>query len=229
MLRRRSMMAAASSGGEPTPDIPSAYQKVEYLESSPTTNANGPMIDSGVSFSSPNNAEFEIDYQPMQKSNGTAYQAAIGTRQTNTGGTNNMGFFVGTDATRSAHWAWSGYGPKITPESMYKRVTIKGTWAASSITISDGETTVSESGSSRGCSGYHIYLFAVKRASTYTYTNTFGGRIYRAKIRQDGDLLSDLIPCYEIDTGTIGMYDVVNERFCAVSGATDKIAVGSNA
>lgn len=49
--------------------------------------------------------------------------------------------------------------------------------------------------------------------------NTARGRIYYARLYQQGNLLYDFVPCYRKVDGVIGMYDLVNKVFKTNAGS----------
>lgn len=62
----------------------------------------------------------------------------------------------------------------------------------------------------------NIYLFA----TCYTnYANNFGtGECYGCKVKENGTLVRDLIPCYRKADTEIGLYDLVNDTFYTNAG-----------
>lgn len=206
-----------------TPRVPSEYTEVEYLVSNQTDSVTGAYIDSGVKFSSPTTAKYRITVEPIAvASTWTDGQHFIGTRQTNTGSTNNNGYTVGVNNT-SGFYSFSGTpAASFMPSNIYEKHDIESTWTASSLKIKvDDNEEVTSSLTTRGCSGYNISVFGIisLKSQFPGATYLFNGKVYFAEIEQNGTVLATLIPCTRNSDNAVGMYDLVNERFITPSVA----------
>ena len=74
-------------------------------------------------------------------------------------------------------------------------------------------------------SNYEMYIFAVNTSgSPNTTVNQLGSlRIYSCKIYDNDNLIRDFVPCKTL-TGTVGLYDIVNQAFYTNVGTGSFIA-----
>lgn len=208
--------------------IPSDYQQVEYLEATQTSATSGGYFNTGVNSPEHTTLQFVAGFMPSgTPPTSNAAQYIIGTRQTETGSTNNVGFSIQVAATLDEIGSFSGApGAYISQDTINKRFDVTATWTAAGLTVTDGETTVTEEYATRGCVGYPICVFGLKKAANTQYTNTFNGRIYYAKAYADGELIVDMVPCYRKSDNVIGMYNKATGSFITASGSAAVFTAG---
>lgn len=56
-------------------------------------------------------------------------------------------------------------------------------------------------------------LLMAYRGNPQSTSYTFSGKLYYAKLYYDNVLVRDFVPCYNVETNVIGMYDTVNSAF----------------
>ena len=208
--------------------IPSDYQQVEYLEATQTSATSGGYFNTDVNSPEHTTLQFVAGFMPSgTQPTGNTAQYIIGTRQTDTGNTNNVGFTIQISGTMDAIGSFSGNpGAYISQATINKRFDVTATWTAAGLTVSDGETTVTEEYATRGCVGYPICVFGLKKAANTQYTNTFNGRVYYAKAYADGELIVDMVPCYRKSDNVIGMYNKATGSFITASGSAAVFTAG---
>ena len=218
MLRRREM---AQANG-PAPLIPAEYQQVEYLSCTGTT-GNGPFFNTGYQGTMTGTLTLEVDCMRTSFYNTNA-GAPIGVPIANSSGTTGAGAYIvfpsGDTKTVSAI---GGATVSVTAEAALTntRNTIIATFdSAGNQTIEMGE--LSNSGIAETPKNYKGYasLFGVRKGSSSTISYMFRGRIYHAKISEDGVLKRDLYPCYRKEDNTPGFYDIVTKSFKTRQGSS---------
>lgn len=172
--------------------LPSQYQEVEYIG---ITDGNG---------------YIDTEFIP------TYYSKAV-VRGLMTSGT----FLLGEDTS----WANKGFG--ILARYSY----FSNKWSSVSMSLNvlydftvskDGYywgTSLKDSfsGASTFTAEYSLYVFANHRNGS---PDEYGkGRIYSLDLYEDGVLRKQFIPCYEKSTNTIGLYDLVGEKFHSSQGS----------
>ena len=188
--------------------LPSAYQQVEYIEST------GPAyIDTGVI---PNtNTKIDIQFETIKK--GT-YGVIFGGEEAF--GTNAFHLYTNYNNFDI------GFGARYTAENIPYNINTKYTLVMdkTGFTLNNTSGTFETNTIS---TTYSIYLFAVHRA-TNVIDSDAQKRIYYCKLYNNGTLVRNLIPCYRISDNVIGMYDLVSNTFFTNAG-TGTFTKGSNA
>lgn len=69
---------------------------------------------------------------------------------------------------------------------------------------------------SNECDNTELYVFARNKGGEGPMSHS-NGRCYRVTIKKTDtdEIMNDFIPCYKIDDGTVGMYDLVGQKFIA--------------
>ena len=197
------------------PVLPSAYQQVEYIESSGTQ-----WIDTGYK---PNgNTKIEIKYQTPTQS--TTQQGIFGARDTN--GTNRFLIFTGSqpNALQADYYAGSslaiytenisgfnGRAKNIIEMSNYLK--INGN-SISSVNKVEFQTNS------------NMYLFAVNNNGAALLPMV--GSIWYCKLWDNNTLVRNFIPCYRKSDSVVGLYDLVTKTFYTNSG-TGTFSKGADA
>lgn len=199
-------------------NLPSQYQRVEYLQSSGTQ-----FINTGV-----------------KASNGLAVQAkVINTENPQGHGINHVFLGARTSATnRFFTWVFDGQGGIYYG---YRDVygSIGKTWRAQ--TVYEFTSTITDSVFSIECLGEYgwswsrqitqqfagdvnLYLYACNDWNS-SASNLLKGKVFYCTIEKDGVLIRDFIPCYRRSDLKPGMYDKVTKQFYTNSG-TGEFTVG---
>lgn len=228
MLRRRAMMAAADGGGD-TPLIPDDYQRVEYIESLSTTQT-GPLFDTGYRANRTGDLVVEIDCMPV--GNVAAAQFAIGCASSGS----NTGFAIGFGSAGNTAYAFNGSSTiiqllesgNVNGHRYYLKAT---TNPEGFVRIECGdiyeEAMTTDPRAYGSASGSRFSLFGAKKATTNQLNTPFKGRIYFAKITENGVLKRELYPCYRKSDNAPGFFDVVNQTFQGrLGGSTAEISLG---
>lgn len=207
--------------------IPSDYQQVEYLEATQTSATSGGYFNTGVNSPEHTTLQFVAGFMPSgTQPTASTKQNIIGTRKTATGSTNDVGFSMDVRSDNAAIGAFSGISVYFEESTINQRFDLTATWSATGLTINNGSSTESVAGETRGCVGYPICVFGLKKAANTQYTNTFNGRIYYAKAYADGELIVDMVPCYRKSDNVIGMYNKVTGSFRTASGSAAVFTAG---
>lgn len=77
--------------------------------------------------------------------------------------------------------------------------------------------TLEPSSSDFSGTGGTLYLFSVHNGGSYTRASA---KLYRCKIYKNGTLIRDFVPCRNA-SGTLGLYDITNNRFYGNAGSGD--------
>ena len=66
-----------------------------------------------------------------------------------------------------------------------------------------------------------------KLASRYYETNAFKGKLYKFSVKRNGAYIIYLLPCCSIHTDSVGMYDLINDKFyeCTNGSITNHVEV----
>ena len=176
------------------------YQPVEYVQS----NGNQ-YIDSGFTPTSESRILYICD---RLESSSTDHYFGVRTGSANKNG---FSFYIYNSGWRSGYGAQVGTGMN-TPSGRYvidknKNIT----------TVNGNFLTMTSEIESFTCDGT-AYIFAMNN----TGMNPGYGkqRLYSCKMWDDGILVRDFVPCRKTDTGTVGLYDLVNSKFYTPSSGT---------
>lgn len=205
-----SAVEAIQTGGGPTPEVPTGYTQLKYLESSGTQIINtevAPTLETRLQVTGvrmPSQTGYNrlagcldpIVYIPMANGvYGPTFYCRFGNSSEATitlplpcNGTSEPPT-ISTDKTQATFEADGGTKTKACPAT--------------------GMGTVDPA--------TRIALFGSKKGSTY---NQFtAARIFRAKIWEDGVLIRDMIPAKRDADDVLGMYDIANDVFYTNDGA----------
>lgn len=187
----------------PTPRLPSAYQEVEYIESSGTQ-----YID--TLFNPTSNFKIVAELE-MPTLTGTDNFVLFGSNNNN----NNCYFVGGYNGQYFAQ-----YG--IVSASFFTNTSFSGkatiTYDNGLIEITDGVTTESKnlSAQTHNTSAMSMYLFVGHNAGVVQ--GACGFKLYSFEIWNGGNIARYFVPCYHKDTNAIGLYDTVNNVFYQNAG-----------
>lgn len=208
------------------PLIPAEYQQVEYIESLSTT-ATGPFFNTGYNPTMTGDLILEVDCMTTKKA---TIQYPIGVNQPGTSSNVGAGVYFMSSGTTIA--AWIGVSVHLeTGEYTNTRWQLTGVFRNGSpgfVSISDGEHTASlEVESPRAYNGLPVCLFGVKKRTSQQVSSPLKGRIYHARVTENGVIQRDMYPCYRKSDGTPGFFDVITKTFKTRSGSsTATITVG---
>lgn len=185
----------------PEPTLPSAYTKVNYIESSGTQ-----YIDTGYI---PNaNTKIEIKCLLIVGGGGLAF----GNRMPAEGGGDDI-YYSLASASGKATFFYNqrvrvisdvNLGEFVDFSVESNKVNFNGV-EYDNITIDQFPT-------------YPIILFGLNNADTMALSST---KIGRTKIYENNVLIHDYIPCYRNSDSEVGMYDVIAEEFLTNDGTGD--------
>ena len=205
MDRRRALMMA----GGATPRLPSAYQEVEWIEGK-----KAPAIITPVWLT----LDTEIEMVGQQMETQTNYLSAYGCDEP----------LLGTSySSNSSVYASFGNvkdstgGSKNWRNNFHKLVQNKvGWWLDDVLQKQYNASSVSVN------QARHLALFA--RMSSKNALERFSWwRVKYFIVRQSGDVVCHLIPCYRKSDDVIGMYDIVSNQFLTNAG-TGAFTKGAN-
>ena len=189
--------------------VPSGYEAVDYVFS-PAESESGPVIDTGVRLSGVGDATIEISFMDYSTANCYPIGCLASTTQNNIG----FGVSVRNDSNRDLIAFTGGTPASISPDPLNNvRIDAVATVNASSISISDGTLSNTQTLTPRAYNVANLYLFGIKKATTNGVNYPFTGRIYHAKITENNVVLAEFIPCVRLSDYMAGFWDLVNETF----------------
>ena len=186
--------------------LPSAYQEVEYIETSDGTSA---YIDTG--FTTNTNMKIEIDAQAL--GNSELFLGAMpisGSENSNftIGRVNNtMGYLCWNNQHYYGNYGdWSTRSKVVAYQDSYIHYTFNGTDYAFSIISPAIERTST------------LYLFRRNDGGTPSSVAASKIRLFGCKLWSGDTLSRDFVPCYRRSDSEIGLYDLVNNTFYTNAG-----------
>ena len=181
-------------------NLPSAYQEVEYIESTGTQ-----YIDTGIVADNSTGVKLEASFSDV-----TSDMVRFGSRTTTgdtrfTIGTINGYIYFGWGTTISNNTYTISTNTKYSIKLNYlnNRKAQYGNYGEIDIT-SDLPTQT-----------YNTLIFAHNRVGTITYSTY---KLYGCEITSGQNVVRKFIPCYRILDGVIGLYDLVNNQFYTNAG-----------
>lgn len=200
--------------------LPNEYQEVEYLQSTGTQYINTGYILQSMNFSV--DAELSID---------NTYPGSYG-EQYFFGVFNNLKFFRA--GTYQGYW-YAEIGYSSGTISRFKNLTAVANTRTHIILGNNSSESFMEINGTRYTNTVvtdkptkSIFFFGISNnGSLYTTAPFVGGKFYSFKIKDDGILVRDFIPCYRKSDGVAGMYDTVNEVFHTNAGS-GTFTIGQN-
>ena len=198
-----SMKVTINKGSTAQPLLPAEYQQVEYIAS------NGSQYIDTL-FKANQNTRLEVKFQPTTI---TGAHFVAGGRQSYTA--NAFVFLVWTGSKVFSEYNNSGnvdtgYVCSVNQDcvvykdknTVYVNGELKTTHTAATF-----QTPV------------NMYLFGVNNNGTFDTAQPFKGKIYYARIYDNGSLERNFIPCYRVSDNVIGMYDTVHGEFFINKGS----------
>lgn len=182
-------------------NLPAGYTQVEYIQSSGTQ-----YIDTG--FKPTAKTKIVADVEFTQKGSGYYSGYYISPSWFSFGVNSQFEFYMGNTYA-------------LGPTAHTNRVTI--TMDAANKTASVGSDSYAISYSSFTTASYTMPIFAMRRDAS-TIANHARMKLYSFKIYDNGTLIRDFVPCKNA-SGTIGLYDMANNKFYANAG-TGTFTVG---
>lgn len=185
--------------------LPTAYQEVEWIQSS----GKCKMI---TAVNARTGAELEAKLSVVGSV--SAVSVFCGARKTSTSTPRiylfqyNYGLGIGAD---------NGNINSGTPFIMHEKYIIKsGILSNHQYLEVNGQQIINSSQQSNYDVGHNFALFDTNdnNAGSWPFTNL---RVWYAKLKLDGILVSELIPCYRKSDGVVGMYDLC-ENICPLTG-----------
>ena len=205
MSRRRALMARVESGGR----LPSAYQEVEYLESTGTQ-----VINTGLYIDQDSAIELKTVINKIGDSRyyGAAQQYNVRSFECYYYNYNLEFNFVSVN----------NISLNSVPDGSIGIITCDKTNAT--LSYDGGVLTKSIAGSPVFETPTTLCLFALNRPNGYDFGKV---KIYYAIIKKNDVLVRNLVPCYRKSDSKPGMYDLVSNTFFTNAG-TGEFVVGAN-
>jgi len=178
--------------------LPSAYQEVEYIESTGTQ-----WID--TNFSPNQDTRVVIDYQDDDITIST--HGFIGSRDNV-----NNGFIIGG---RSTHYWYAQYGNEQTPGTIFLNNNLRHLVDLNKTLLYYDNSLIHTFSSQVFNVSKTLYLFMT---SDFGSTNNSLAKIFKCQIYNNNILVRDFVPCYRKSDNEIGLYDLVNGVFYTNAG-----------
>lgn len=181
--------------------LPSKYQRLEYIESTGTQYIDTNFIP---------NQDTRIKVKIMTKDiSGMANKTVFGSRES--ASSKNYSITMGNGSQNS--W-WTGYGTSNIATSSYAlRDTLYEIEKNKNVTILNGSILATSESQTFTCSS-NLYLFCMNQGGPKFYSNI---ELYYCKIWENGVLVRNMIPCKN-PSNVVGMYDTVNDVFYTNAG-----------
>lgn len=195
----------------PIVNLPSDYQKVEYIEGD-----GNQYIDTG--FKPNNKTDIDFAYSYTTTSLSSTETRIFGSR----GSGNDEAFFIGLHSSYDYCW-YINYGN--TSNTLQDII-----WG----TVDTNKHTIKNKGGAFYFDGINVINFSVSTFTAPYNAIIFGAnangtirttkaRVYYCKIYYQDDLVRDYIPCKRKSDGEIGLYDLVSKTFFTNQGTGDFI------
>lgn len=190
--------------------LPSAYQEVEYIQSSGTQYFN-----LNRTLNQTNKIEFDFQYLSV----GSGSRGGIFGDYGGVGVAANPNAYDGYYPNRMMVWRGSNMATIDTNTTSATPFTNRSTLVIDMPNNSCSwqgftKTLPSATGSTTGC-----WLLTIRDGDGVTfYTTPIGVKIYSLKIYTSGTLSNYYIPCYRKSDNVIGLYDIVNKIFYTNAG-----------
>ena len=184
--------------------LPSAYQKIEYLQSTGTQ-----YIDTLLNVSS--GMRFVADFK-LTNAGTTYYNPIIGTQNDSAPWDDCFIRYAKMDYA----FEYSGYEKHI-PLDIETKYNVDYIYTPTKMEFRlDGILKDQKILSNATISNYSMYLMGVHNGGS---THKSFIALYTAKFYVNGELVRDFIPCYRKSNNEIGMYDIVNNQFYTNQGS----------
>lgn len=216
-LKKRYLMSLVQSGGV-SPRLPSAYQEVEYIESSGTQYINT-LVNAGTNITAQIKFTSSIDGLFFLYRGDRNYQANSGQWRLFVANVGAQGDFVVWDLNTaningtgrcSAKTSNLGTPFEIEIGNMYIKDLKTNQYHNNEWSNNYNPTTQASF-----TSNVPIYLFC---GTPLGWSGSYG-KCYYLKMYDNGTLIRHFIPCYRIADGEIGLYDLVNDVFYTNQGS----------
>jgi hypothetical protein len=202
--------------GENVYELPSGYQKVEYISTNTTT---GQYIDTGVIPSYVNGTKVQIDFAPSALGNRYALLA------TYNNGDGQMSIEIATNNKFRMYWNGGGLDLHSTNNVTTSRNTAYLEYKDSKYYMNVNGTVVSGSYAATTVPNYSMFMFLDRAKRTTTFTKPL--KIYGCKIWVGNEMKANFVPCYRKSDSVIGMFDIVTNTFFPNKG-TGSFTKGAN-
>lgn len=194
------------------------YQKVEYIESTGQQCVN-------INYIAGPNTKVIADFEYLELANtGTTPVFSVG---------GDFPFSAESNSSKKYSYSYGESSGSTTTSTLIQRqiFDLDGYQNYYKITKLDG-TIIEEwssLGTQTGTGNLTLALFCYHGISgnVQTYSSFSKAKLYSCKVYESGVLVRDLIPCYQISTGAIGLYDLVNDVFYSHSG-TEPLKKGND-
>lgn len=208
----------------PTRSIPKDYVELEYLQSNPTNNTNGPYINTGLKAS--NGAIISSKFQLLSETqipNHAVHGMLFGVRDTSSPNYSNRLCFGKNSQSGTAGWRYDYRANNNTEtSSVYTNAIVFSAYDNKAF-LSDSTSFSNSKGTFE--SSYPIYLFSSNTAGSssncgylkifYIYMKTSDGERYFVPVKRKSD-------------NELGMFDIKNQVFYAKTDATKEDFTGGN-
>ena len=190
--------------------LPTTYEKLEYIESTTTTTGSGPYIDTGIE--ALNTTSFMIDFS----FNNTAYGQGMGQGYLAGKRFSVVGFYISGGSTYFGYAYNSWYDTDVaidTNRHTFELDAYNKKYYLDNHTYNIPNVSYTSEGKTIG-------LFCrICNSNGTTYPNWFcAGKMYSARIKQNGILVRDLVPALRKADNKPGMYDFVSGQFFTNAG-----------
>lgn len=188
--------------------LPSAYQEVEYIESTGTQ-----YIDTGMKFKQNNSVEIEI--QGLENTSAKIF----GSRSSAT--SNNFSILTGlVGGTLSLVTDFQNYQNNRLSVNITNALSDKYTIKINNSKMCINETEQAISTYTNFTTPGNVYIFSASGTYPAGYVNV-STKLYSCKMWTGTTLVRNFVPCYRKSDNVIGLYDTVNNTFYTNAGTGD--------
>ncbi|MBR6436279.1 MAG: hypothetical protein IKS45_07215 [Thermoguttaceae bacterium] len=203
--------------------LPSAYQQVEYLQSSGTQYINTGFIPTERFITVCKAQYLEINTRGLIAMGSHNYKANIGkTDSFGIVGGDGSGYYMYANPNSSfSTYTWTSFAPFTPGET----VTLTEDWVTPVYKVNDSASTPNNY---FGVFNWNPFYLFGRHLSDNSLANSGSMRIYSASIYNSVRAeVHNFIPCYRISDNKPGMYDLVTNTFFTNAGSGD-FTVGNN-
>lgn len=197
--------------------LPSAYQEIEYIESTGTQ-----FIDTGISDIFSNKIEFEFGFSYKRQASNVEY-AVFGSKDSNGQG---LTCYFPHSYLMDTLSCWCGSGTSWNVIALTENTKHSG---KATFNVGTGRTfivdnTIYTNASVANNAINNGSIFGLFSDKADTLNSGLIGKIYYWKCKKDGVLVADFVPCYRKSDSEVGMYDLVSGTFFTNQGSGEFLA-----
>lgn len=199
----------AGESPTPEPDLPSDYQRIEYVERPAGTSASRAFNTTAFAPNDTDECEIRIGFMTTSAPTSSfGYVLCGGQRTTD----NTVGFGVCVNKAMTQAGCYGGADCFVNVSCQNVKFDAVAKRSPTKISYSDGTRSNQVSLTPRSVAR-NFHVFCLPRYNYDEATTPFFGRIYYCTIIEGGVTKVNMLPCRKKSNNAIGFYDTVKETF----------------